>query len=588
MPRRPAAIRLPRVSLAYGLRTCLRKGYTRRDFRSDVIAGVVIGMVALPLSMALAIASGAPPQHGLYTAIVAGVVVALLGGARFQVSGPTAAFVALLVPVVHTYGLGGLFVAGFMAGVIQVAMGILRLGRLINFVPHPVTTGFTAGIAVVIASIQISGLLGLDVTSAPAEFFGRLEAYWDARDSAAWGEAAIAVLTMAILIVVPRRSKIPGPFLALCIATLVAAMLAHWGGVDVATIATEFKSVVNGEVVWGIPSVPPAPAWPWSYGGPDGTSLVFNFALVRELTPVAFAIAMLGAIESLLSAVIADGTTGDRHDPDAELVALGIGNMLCPIFGGVPATAALARTATNIRAGAESPISSVVHALFVFTCIVAFAPIVGYLPMSAMAGLLVIVAYNMAEAPHFLRLVRTAPRSDVFVLLTCFGLTIMFDMVVAVGVGVVLGAMIFMRRMAELTSLELDGTVAREMQIPDDVVLYRIAGPLFFGAAERAFRSFDPPTKAKAIVLEMSAVPDIDATGLIALESVLSVLHKSSRKVVFSGLAPAPRATLERAGIVSEDGRVAFAATLEDAVAMATRHLARAQPLVATPTSAST
>jgi SulP family sulfate permease len=252
--------------------------------------------------------------------------------------------------------------------------------------------------------------------------------------------------------------------------------------------------------------------------------------------------------------------------------------MLCPIFGGVPATAALARTATNIRAGAQSPISSVVHSVFVLACTLSLAPIVGYLPMAAMAGLLLVIAYNMSDLPHFSRLVRTAPRSAVFVLFTCFILTIAFDMVVAVAVGVVLGAMIFMSRMAELTSLELDPTLPQELNLPEDVVLYRIAGPLFFGAAERAFRSFSPPASAKAIVLEMSAVPEIDATALVALESVLSVLRKSSRKVVFSGLAARPTETLARAGIVAESSRIAFAPTLDDALSLATLHVARTTP----------
>ena len=578
MKPRHTGPRLPRVAIGYGLRERWKRGYSLRDFRSDAVAGVVIGMVALPLSMALAIASGVPPQHGLYTAIIAGIAMALLGGARLQVSGPTAAFVALLVPVVHSHGIGGLFVAGFMAGIIQVAMGLARFGRLIHFIPHPVTTGFTAGIAVVIASIQIAGFLGLEVTSVPAEFFGRLEAYWDARGTAAWAEAAIALFTMAILIAVPRRSKVPGPLVALVSAALAAVALAHWGGIDVATIGSQFESIVDGKVVRGIPPLPPTPAWPWSYGGADGATLTFNFTLIRELLPVAFAIAMLGAIESLLSAVIADGSTGDQHDPDAELVALGVGNMLCPIFGGVPATAALARTATNIRAGAESPLSSVVHSIFVLTCTVALAPVVAYLPMAAMAGLLVIVAYNMSELPHVAHLLRCAPRSDVLVLVTCFALTVTFDMVVAVGVGVVLGAMLFMRRMADITKLELDANFPRELEIPDDVVLYRIAGPLFFGAAERAFRNFSPPDSAKAIVLEMSAVPTIDATGLVALESALRNLRKSSRKVVFSGLAPGPKATLLRAGIIRAQGRIAFAPTLDDALSVATLHVARALP----------
>lgn len=532
-------------------------------------------MVALPLSMALAIASGAPPQHGLYTAIVAGIAVALLGGSRFQVTGPTAAFVALLVPVVHAHGLGGLLIAGFMAGAIQVAMGVARLGRLIEYVPHPVTTGFTAGIAIVIASIQLQAFFGLDLVGAPAEIGERIAAYWHARDTWSPADAALGAAVLLVLFMVPRRSKVPAPFIALIAAALAAIAMSYWGGFDVATIGSQFTSVVDGETVRGIPPLPPLPAWPWSHGGAGGAGLSVDFDLIKALAPAAFAIAMLGAIESLLSAVVADATTGDRHDPDAELVALGVGNLLCPFFGGIPATAALARTATNIRAGARSPASSVVHALFVLTCTVALAPLVAYLPMAAMAALLLFVAYNMAELGHLVRLVRTAPRSDVMVLLTCFVLTIVFDMVIAVGVGVVLASLIFMRRMAEMTTLSPADDTPRDFEVPEGISLYRIDGPLFFGAAQRALRAVAPPAGSTAAILDMSAVPMIDATGMVALQSTLRSLLGARCKLILAGVPEATRLTLTRAGIVRQPGEIAFVPDVETALSVATLHAAR-------------
>ncbi|MCA9580565.1 MAG: C4-dicarboxylic acid transporter DauA [Myxococcales bacterium] len=549
-----------------GLRRRLAQGYGWGDLRRDAIAGLVVGMVALPLSMALAIASGVPPQQGLYTAVVSGVVVALLGGARHQITGPTAAFVALLVPIVHSHGLGGLLVAGFLAGLIQIAMGVGRLGRFIELVPHPVTTGFTSGIAVVIASTQIADAFGLSVVDAPADFVGRLIAYVDARETASSIEWILALGTLGLLIAVPRRSKIPGPLVALTAATVVALLLAKTTNFHVTTVGSRFG---------GIPGEPPMPAWPWSFGGAGGTTMHPDLALLGELLPAAFAIAILGAIESLLSAVIADATTGDRHDPDAELVALGVGNLLCPIFGGIPTTAALARTATNIRAGAESPLASVIHAGFVLATTILLAPVVAYLPMASMAGLLLFVAYNMSESRHFIHLLRTAPRSDVFVLVVCFVLTILFDMVMAVGVGIVLAALIFMRRMADLTDLQQVPPQVSTVDVPAGVIHYRIEGPLFFGAAQRAFRALSVPPGAIAIILDMAAVPVVDATGLSALESTLRQLERHRCKLILSGVVPGVRKVLERSGVVPRTGKIAFADDVQGAVEIAVRYSER-------------
>lgn len=562
------------VQLAHGLRSRLREGYRAADVRADLMAGLIVGVVALPLSMALAIASGAPPQHGLYTAIIAGTVCALLGGARLQITGPTAAFVVLLVPVVSEHGLGGLLVAGLLAGLIQLIMGIARLGRLIEFIPHPVTTGFTSGIALVIASIQLKDAFGLELSHAPESFGARLAAYWEARGTASGAELAMAVVTVGLLVALPRIIKrIPAPLIALALVTLLALLLERLvPGFEVATIGSRFSTVIDGHEIAGIPPLPPMPVLPWTLGGAGGAPFTLDFATIRALLPAAFAIAMLGAIESLLSAVIADGMTGTRHDPNAELIGLGIGNILCPFFGGIPATGALARTATNIRAGAQSPIASVVHAVFILACTVALAPLVAYLPMAALAGLLLIVAKNMSEAHHFVRLVRIAPRSDVFVLVLCFGLTVIFDMVIAVGVGVVLASFLFMRRMAELTDVRMDASTTRDLEMPQGVQLYEIAGPLFFGAAQKAMNAMAPAKGTIAVILKMDQVPVIDATGLVAFESAVHKLKRAGHKIIFAGVAERPRELLARAGIVREPGRVAFAPDLDTALSMALVH----------------
>jgi SulP family sulfate permease len=565
--------------LGHGLRTTLAaQPYRRADLHADLLAGVVVGVVALPLSMALAIASGVPPQHGLYTAIIAGFLCALLGGTRTQVSGPTAAFVALLVPIVTRFGVGGLLLAGFMAGAIQLGMGLMRLGRLITFIPHPVTTGFTAGIALVIATLQVKDVLGLRLGTAPEGYIERWHAYWEARHSLALAELGIAAVTLLLLIGLPRVIKrVPAPLLALVLVSLLAALLGRLvPGFEVATIGSRFRSVIDGVVVAGIPQAPPQPLLPWHLPGPGGAPFAFDFATVRALLPAAFAIAMLGAIESLLSAVIADGLGGTRHEPNSELIAAGLANMVCPFFGGIPATGALARTAANIRAGARSPFAAMVHAAFVLACTVALAPLVAYLPMAALAALLLMVAKGMSEARHLVHLLRVAPRSDVLVMLVCFLLTVFFDMVLAVSVGVVLAALLFMRRMAEITDVRLDEGTMSKMELPAGVLLYEIAGPLFFGAAQKAFGTLDTIQRgAKVIILYMAQVPAMDATGLVALETLLAKCKRSGQKVVLTGLQAPVRSVLTRAGIERVPGRLAFAPDLESAMSIAIVHDAR-------------
>ncbi|HZS39476.1 MAG TPA: C4-dicarboxylic acid transporter DauA [Polyangia bacterium] len=565
-------------TIGYGLRARLKEGYSGGDLRADVMAGLVVGVVALPLSMALAIASGVAPQYGLYTAIVAGVTCSLLGGTRCQVTGPTAAFVVILAPIVGKFGLGGLLVAGMLAGLMLVGMAAAKLGRLITFIPHPVTTGFTAGIAVVIGTIQLKDFLGLSFDHAPEGYVDRWKAMWHARASASGWEIAVGALTLALLVGLPRViKKIPAPLLALAIAGIAATLATKFiPGFHVATIGSRFHSTVNGHEVAGIPPLPPLPLLPWHMPGAGGGVMHLDWATIQALFPAAFAIAMLGAIESLLAAVVSDGMSGSKHEPNAELFALGIGNILCPFFGGIAATGALARTATNIRAGARSPLAACVHAVFVLACTVALAPLVAYLPMAALAGLLLLVAKNMAEARHFVHIVKVAPRSDMLVLLVCFGLTVVFDMVLAVSVGVVLAALLFMRRMSELAESKLDTGTMAKFDVPPGVRLYEIAGPLFFGAAQKAMSVFDQiQDRSLAVIVYMAQVPVMDATGLVALETVIDRLKRGGHKVILAGLKPQPAEMLERAGIRREPGKLAIAPDLDTALSLAIVHRAR-------------
>jgi SulP family sulfate permease len=549
----------------------LAEGYTRKTLRADVLAGAVVGVVALPLSMALAIASGVPPQHGLYTAIVAGGLIPLLGGSRFQVSGPTAAFVVVLSPISHHFGIGGLALATLVAGLLLFAMGLLRMGRLIEFVPYPVTTGFTAGIAVVIATLQLKDLLGLEVPVMPEHFVDRVQAIALALPTTHAPDLAIGLLTLAVLGLWPRFTRrVPAPLAALVVAATAAGLL-EWlvPGFRVATIASRFEYRIGDRIGHGIPPLPPLPLLPWTLPGPDGRPIGLSFGLLRELLPAGFAIAALGAIESLLSAVVADGMTGRRHDPDAELMAQGTGNLAAPFFGGFAATGAIARTATNIRAGARSPIAALVHACVALAAVVLLAPLLGQLPMASLAALLLFVAWNMAELDHFAHVLRVAPRSDVAVLLVCFLLTVVIDMVMAVSVGVVMAALLFMRRMAEVSSVRLvdEHPLGLTRKLPRGVVAYEIAGPLFFGAAQKAMAALQSVDKAvRVVILDLRSVPALDATGLVGLESAFERLHRASVLVVIGGVQPQPLRAMARAGWGDRKGKIAVYSSFERAV----------------------
>lgn len=537
-----------RLRFAYALRSLIKRGYTARDFRADLGAGATLGIVALPLSMALAIASGAPPQHGLFTAIVGGIIIALSGGSMHSVSGPTAAFVVLLAPITAKYGLSGLMLASMMAGAILILMSVLRFGQLLEFIPYPVTTGFTAGIGVVIAILQLGDLFGLG-TLQGERIWERLYDLGTRFPEMSLPDLGVGLFTLAALLIFPRFTKrIPAPLFGLLAAAILAFSLDELFGLKSATIGSRFG---------GIPAEMPKIVAPWAF---DGGTL--QLSMLIDLLPSALAIAALGAIESLLCAVVSDGMTGSEHDPDSELLGLGIGNFIVPFFGGFAATGAIARTATSIRAGGKTLVATVIHSIFILFAMLIFARALGYVPMAAMAALLLIVAWNMSDVPHFIRMLRISPRNDIIVLLTCFGLTVLFDMVVSVSVGVVLAALLFMQRMTEITGATVREPASRSAQgEPADsgVMHYVIAGPLFFGAAKKALGALNIKRQGvHTVIIDLQDVPTIDATGMVALESTTEKLNEMGVRVILANLRPEPRAFVERAGIVTKDGMVSI------------------------------
>ncbi|MCI0510548.1 SulP family sulfate permease [Chromohalobacter marismortui] len=577
MSRQRVSVDLP--SLSSGLRAAWRGGYGLTDLRKDVMAGLTIGTVAVPLSMALAIATGVPPQHGLYTAIVAGAIIALTGGSRFNVSGPTAAFVVILFPIVQQYGLGGLLIASMMAGIILVALGITRMGRLIEFVPYPVVLGFTAGIAVVIAGLQIPDFLGLSVGQLGEHFvenMGRIVTSLPTLDPL---EFAIGAFTLTVMLLWPRlHVPIPAPLVGLVVGAIVAYVANQWfgspGAPAVETIASRFTWEANGETGTGIPPIAPSFTVPWLLPGPNGAPLELNFELIRALLGPAFAIAMLGAIESLLCAVVSDGLTKTKHDPNAELIGQGLGNIVAPLFGGITATAAIARTATNIRSGARSPVAAVVHSVVVLLAVIALAELLGLVPMTALAALLFIIAWNMSEARHFLHTLRSAPPGDVAILVTCFGLTVVFDMVLAVAVGMGLAAALFIRRMALLTTtdrLETDQHPA-VTGLPSEIAVYEINGPLFFGVAEKALTSLHRVDRhVQTVVIDMRKVPSMDGTAIVALQSLIDEMHREGVALILVGLPSRIIVKLRRAGIRKIAGMLIYCSDLPSATTVALR-----------------
>lgn len=557
------------------LRQTFAEGYTLKALRGDISAGLTVGIIAIPLAMALAIAVGVPPQHGLYTVLIGGSIIALTGGSRFNVSGPTAAFVVILLPITQQFGVGGLLLCTAMAGVILISMGLLRAGALLQFIPYPVTLGFTAGIGVVIATLQVKDAFGLSNIEPTANYVEQIGALAQALPSIQLGDTLVAAITLLVLIIWPRFvPKIPGHLVALAVGSFVGLALNN-ADISVATIGERFSYTVDGISHPGIPPFLPSFMWPWEFSGPNGQPLVLSFELFRQLLAPAFAIAMLGAIESLLCAVVADGMAGTKHDPNGELLGQGIGNILAPMFGGITATAAIARSAANVRAGAYSPIAAIIHAGVVLLAMLFLAPMFSHLPMAALAALLLMVAWNMSEPKHVIHTLRISPRNDVLVLLTCLSLTVLFDMVLAVGVGLLLAAGLFIKSMSDLTDTASLSPDEHDIpDLPDSVTVYAIHGPLFFGAAEKALsvlRKFNP--EIRVVIIDLRAVPMLDMTALAALSSVLIDYQKNDIGIVFLGASAKVRHKMRRAGIGLIHSKISFVSNFAMAQKRAQRWL---------------
>ena len=537
-------------------------------FQSNLLAGLTVGIIALPLSMALAIAIGVAPQHGLYTAIVAGIITAPSGGSKVNISGPTAAFVVVLLPIVNQFGIGGLLISGFMAGIILIIMGNIKLGRLIELIPYPVIIGFTSGIGVVIATFQIKDFLGLNVEALDGDYLDKVVQIIHYLPTFNYQETFIGVLTLAVLILwLKLKTKIPGHLIALLLASICAWILTGLSSdFSVATIGSRFHYELNGIVGNGIPPILPAFEWPWNLPNANGEPIGINFHLVKALLASGMTIAILGALESLLCAVVADGMSGKKHNPNDELIGQGLGNLVAPLFGGIPATAAVARTAANVRSGGTSPLSSVFHSLFIIASILFLAPLLAYIPMASMAALLLLVAWNMAEIKHFKRILKIAPKDDILTLLTCFSLTVLFDMTVAVAVGIALAMFLFIKRSIKLvethkTSQNIDIT------LPPEVARYKINGPLFFGSAQKAIKNIsNTEPDIRVIILDMSDVTMIDMTAMLALETIVRNLQDRKVGLVIHNLAPRMKIKLRRANIRKKANTLTFSKTVCDAL----------------------
>ena len=533
----------------------------------DIIAGLTVGIIAIPLSMALAIASGVPPQHGLYTAIVAGIIIALTGGSRFNISGPTAAFVVILFPVTQQFGLSGLLMATLFSGIILVLMALFRLGRLIEYIPLPVTLGFTSGIGIVIATLQIKDFLGLSIEQMPSHYLEKVQVILTALPSINWADAGVGIITLITLTQWHKlRLPIPGHLPAVIVATLLSLLLTHFG-YAVATIGTQFQyTLSDGTTGYGIPSVLPEFSLPWNIPDPQGNLINWNFDTIQRLLPAAFSMAVLGAIESLLCAVILDNMTDTKHHSNNELLAQGLGNIASPFFGGITATAAIARSAANVKSGGVSPISSVVHALLVLFALLFFAPALSYLPLSSMAALLLVVAWHMADLPQIIQLIRRSGRNEIAVLLVCLILTVLFDMVIAISVGVLLASLLFIRTIAEMTK-SINIAVPEDL---DDVLIYRISGPLFFAAADNLFADLHDKTvhtdhEIKHIVLQCDAVTVLDAGGIHALTRFVQHMLPH-QQLYMCNMQFQPLRTIVKSGSLPEIKKITFTADLTEAL----------------------
>lgn len=540
------------------------RGYTRADFAHDLGAGVVVGIVALPLAIAFGIASGATPEAGLVTGIIAGFLISVLGGSRVQIGGPTGAFVVIVYGVIQQYGMDGLIVATLMAGGMLILLGVARLGGAIKFIPYPVTTGFTSGIALIIFSSQVRDFLGLRMSAVPAEFVAKWRSYGANIGSVNPWAVGVGLGALAIILLWPRVSRrVPSPFVALVACTAMVQLL----DLPVETIGDRFGQIQAALPAPRLPSV--------------------SFEMLGQLSGPAFTIALLAAIESLLSAVVADGMIGSRHRSNMELVAQGVANLASPLFGGLPATGAIARTATNVKNGGRTPVAGIVHAVTLLLIMLFFGRWAALIPMAVLAAILVVVSYHMSEWRRFRAELR-APRSDVAVLLVTFGLTVLVDLTVAVEVGMVLAAFLFMKRMAEVTNVSLvsrefgdveepeggDPNAAVLREIPEGVDVYEIDGPFFFGAAE-SFKSAvgNVARRPRVLIIRLRRVPAIDSTGLAALRDVVQQSRREGILVILSDVHSQPVMALTRSEFYEELGEDNVTGNLDDALDRARMYL---------------
>jgi sulfate permease, SulP family len=520
------------IPIGYALRQSLKKGYNLQAFKSDAIAGLIVSLVALPLAMALSIAVGLPPQHGLYTAIVAGIVVPILGGSVSQVSGPTAAFVVIVAPIVTEHGLRGLILTTIMAGIILIALGIGKLGRYINYVPYPVATGFTSGIAVVIGTLALNDFLGLGIEKLQGDYIHKVALIAGHIPGLHWPEALVGIVSLVLMFTSNRfLPKVPPPVVGTGLGTVLACVLQHYG-FNIATIGNHFSyALPGGGTGQGIPPFLPSFHIPLS-----------TFTEIHSLIVPALVIAALGALESLLSATVADGMAGTKHNPNAELVAIGVGNILSGLVSGIPATGAIARTATNIHSGGKTPFASSMHAVLIMLYVLLLAPAMSYIPMASLAALLITVAYRMSHWRQCLRTIQIAPKSDTIVLLACFGFTVFIDMVAGVTVGVVLACFLLVKRIANLTQSSVSHASTghhpkiRHLNLPDDVMVYHINGLVFFGTVEIAFdRIGFIHDHIKTLIIDMEDVPLIDMTGLVAMKTMILDVQTNNRSIILCG-----------------------------------------------------
>lgn len=533
----------------------LKKGITKEQLRKDLMAGLIVGIVALPLAIAFAIASGVSPDKGLITAIIAGLIISVLGGSRVQIGGPTGAFIVIVYAIVQEFGVDGLIIATFMAGIIMIGMGLARLGNLLKFIPHPLIVGFTSGIAIIIFSSQIKDFFGLNIESVPADFIEKWKLYALNFDSINWWSVGIAIGTIILALSFHKVSKIiPGSIVAILLTTLAV----YFFDIPVSTIESSFGEIPNKLTMPSFPHI--------------------NFATVQKLIQPAFAIALLGGIESLLSAVVSDGMIGGRHRSNMELVGQGIANCASSMFGGIPATGAIARTATNVKNGGRTPIAGITHALVLLVIMLVLAPYAKLIPMACLAGILMVVAYHMSEWRQFRSLLK-GNKADVMILLVTFFLTVVFDLVIAIEIGIVLSSFVLMKRVSDTTTVELaqnlfttqylDSEEMFEEEIhglPDNVTMYEVHGALFFGAAQTFQDTMSRIREnPKVLILRMRHVLFIDATGIYRIKEVIKKFEEQKTAVVLSGVNERVLRDLEKGDIYSVLSKENFAATIEEA-----------------------